>query len=62
MAEANYGGYNFVPKNETAYECAICKKIIRLFTKLPCEHAACKSCLENWEKKNFQMSNQINEG
>ena len=59
---AEYGGYDFVPKNGVAYECPICKKVIREFTELPCYHATCKSCLENWEAKRFQMLNDINEG
>ena len=51
MAATNngFGGYDFETKSETLYECPICKKIIRQFTELPCDHFACRTCLEQWE-------------
>ena len=61
MATANNdGGYDFETKSTTLYECPICKKIIRQFTELPCEHFYCRTCLETWERellKNHQQSN-----
>ena len=61
MAE-RCGGYDFDTKESNVYECPICKKIIREFTELPCSHATCKSCLENWEEKRYQVFRQIGEG
>ena len=60
MAE-QCGGYDFDTKENNLYECPICKKIIRQFTELPCEHATCKSCIENWEIKKLEMFRQIGE-
>ena len=54
MAAANnqpFGGYDFETRSGTIYECLICKKIIKQFTELPCEHFSCRSCLENWENQ-----------
>ena len=54
MAE-QCGGYDFETKENIHYECPICKKIIRQFTELPCEHATCKSCIDSWELKKLEM-------
>ena len=37
MAEQCNGGYDFEAKSNIAYECPICKNIIKKFTELPCE-------------------------
>ena len=61
MAE-QCGGYDFETKEKNLnYECPICKKIIRQFTELPCEHATCKSCIKSWEVKKLEMFRQIDE-
>ena len=58
MAKNNeFGGYDFKTKSKGIHECPICKKIIKQFTELPCEHFLCRSCLEHWEdqkRKNHQ--------
>ncbi|XP_066914147.1 TNF receptor-associated factor 6-like [Clytia hemisphaerica] len=37
---------------ETAdFQCIICTHVIRGFTELPCGHAGCKLCIEEWEKR-----------
>ena len=55
-------GYEFDTKdNKTSYNCPICKTIIKQFTELPCHHAACKKCLEQWEQNRFQVFHQSNE-
>lgn len=37
---------------ETAdFQCIICTHVIRGFTELPCGHAGCKFCIEEWEKR-----------
>ena len=60
--EEQCGGYDFDTKEDNRYyECPICKKIIRQFTELPCEHATCKSCIESWEVKKLEMFRQIDE-
>ena len=60
MAASNIelGGYDFESKSETNYECPICKKIIRQFTELPCEHFACRTCLEHWERQRRENHQQ----
>ena len=51
-ANNDFGGYDFKTTSKTAaYECPICKKIIRHFTELPCEHFSCRKCLEHWERQ-----------
>ena len=52
------GGYGFKTKTKTLYECPICKKIIRQFTELPCNHFTCRSCLEHWEKQQKRKAKQ----
>ena len=61
MAEQCDEGYDFEAKSDVAYECPICKNIIKNFTELPCEHATCKSCLEIWERQKFEMFHEIGE-
>uniref|UniRef100_A0A7M5V2I6 RING-type domain-containing protein n=1 Tax=Clytia hemisphaerica TaxID=252671 RepID=A0A7M5V2I6_9CNID len=41
---------------ETAdFQCIICTHVIRGFTELPCGHAGCKLCIEEWEKRKVNM-------
>ena len=44
-------GYEFTFVNYDGFECVICLKIIRNFVELPCGHAGCDTCIEQWEKK-----------
>uniref|UniRef100_A0A7M5XHW0 RING-type domain-containing protein n=3 Tax=Clytia hemisphaerica TaxID=252671 RepID=A0A7M5XHW0_9CNID len=48
--EDEYAGYPF-DFLETDFQCIICTMVIRGFTELPCGHAACKFCIEKWEKQ-----------
>ena len=59
-ATNNEDGYDFQTKSETAtsYECPICKKIIRQFTELPCEHFSCQTCIEQWEGRQLRNHEQ----
>ena len=36
---------------EPDFQCIICQFVIRGFTELPCGHAGCKYCIEQWEKR-----------
>ena len=60
MAAENieFGGYDFETKIETNYECPICKKLVRQFTELPCEHFSCRTCLEHWERQQRENHQQ----
>lgn len=44
-------GFDFEFVNCDHYQCIICLKIIKGFVELPCGHAGCKYCIEQWEKK-----------
>ena len=41
---------------EPDLECIICTFVIRGFTELPCGHAGCKLCIEEWEKRQGYVS------
>ncbi|XP_066914167.1 TNF receptor-associated factor 6-like isoform X2 [Clytia hemisphaerica] len=43
-------GYHF-ELVENDFQCIICHYVIRGFTELPCGHAGCKFCIEEWEKR-----------
>ena len=52
--EENLDGYHFnFTTNDGCYECVICLKIIKNFIDLPCGHAGCDYCIQQWEKKNM---------
>ena len=52
--EGSLDGYRFRFVNNDGYECIFCLKIIRGFVELPCGHAGCDYCVEQWEKKHMK--------
>ena len=48
----------FKPNPRQKLECPICKKIIRQFTQLPCEHVSCRECIAQWEEQELRNYEQ----
>lgn len=46
-------GYDYETYGEILkeFECIICHYMMREAMELPCHHAFCKQCLQNWEKQ-----------
>ena len=50
--ETDNTGYDFEFVDCDDYQCMICLKIIRMFVELPCGHAGCNGCIQQWETQN----------